>query len=92
METYSKHKELKKSNLTEYCLIGTLLQSYKRNIVFFVSVKNDISFLKKKPFCDFCLFYRDIEMFSYDLFNLDKFSHIPKLFRNFVLFYRILNY
>ena len=31
-------------------------------------------------------------MFSYDFFDLDKFSKIPEIFHNFVLFYRILSY
>ena len=45
------------------------------------------SFFQKKPFCGFCLCF-----LSYDIFDLDKFSKIPKIFHNFVLFYRILNY
>ena len=36
---------------------------------FFVSVKNGVTALKK-TFCDFCLFDRDMTMFSYDFFNL----------------------
>ena len=31
-------------------------------------------------------------MFSYDFFDLDKFSKVSKIFHNFALFYRILNY
>ena len=49
-------------------------------------------FRKEKPFCDFCLFDKDMAIFSYDFFDLDKFSKIPKIFHNFVLFYRILSY
>ena len=31
-------------------------------------------------------------MFSYEFFDLNKFSKIPKIVYNFVLFYRKLNY
>ena len=31
-------------------------------------------------------------MFSYDFFELDKSSEIPKIFHTFVLFYRIISY
>ena len=47
---------------------------------------------KRDPFCDFCLFDRDMTMFSYDFFELDKSSEIPKIFHTFVLFYRIISY
>ena len=54
-----------------------------------MSLKNGIVFSEKKHFCDSCLFDRDMTMFSYDL---DRSSKIPKIFHNFVSFYRILNY
>ena len=47
---------------------------------------------KNRPFYDFCLFHKDMIMFPYDFFHLDKFSSIPKIFHNFILFYRILSY
>ena len=59
---------------------------------FFVECQKCSHSSKKRPFCDLCLFDRDMTMFSYDLFNLDKFSSIPKIFHNFILFYRILSY
>ena len=31
-------------------------------------------------------------MFPYDFFDLDKFLSIPKIFHNFISFYRILSY
>ena len=45
-----------------------------------------------EPFCDFCLFDRDMTMFSYDFFDLSKSSEIPKIFDNFILLYRIISH
>ena len=38
----------------------------------------------KDPFCDFCLFDRNMAMFSYDFFELDKSPEIPKIFHTSV--------
>ena len=46
---------------------------------------------QEDPFCDFWLFDRDITMFSYT-FELNNSSKIPKIFHNFILFYRIISY
>ena len=46
---------------------------------------------KMGTFCDFCLFDKDITMFRYDFFDLDKSSEFPKIVHTF-LFYRIINY
>ena len=46
---------------------------------------------KMGTFCDFCLFDKDITMFPYDFFDLDKSSEFPKIVHTF-LFYRIINY
>ena len=46
---------------------------------------------QEEPFCGFCLFNRDMTMFSYT-FELNNSSEIPKIFHNFILFYRIISY
>ena len=47
---------------------------------------------QKEPFCNFCLSDRDMTIFSYSFFELNKSSEIPKIFHNFILFYRIISY
>ena len=89
---YSKCEELKKSDLTEYCLIGTFLQSWERNSYLLCECQKWDCFSEQKPFCDSCLFNRDMTMFSYEFFDMDRFSRISKIVYNFHLFHRILDY
>ena len=64
---------------------------WSKKIIFFSSVKKWSHSSQEEPFCDFCLFDRDVTMFSYT-FELNNSSEIPKMFHNFILFYRIISY
>ena len=75
---YSKHEELKKSDLTEYFLIGTFLPCCKRNNYFLCECQKWDHFSEKKPFCDFCLFDKDMEMFSCEFFLSKSIFKISK--------------
>ena len=75
---YSKFEELKKSDLTEYCLIRTFLQSCNKNSYLLCECQKCDCFSEKKPFCDSCMCNRGMIMFSYDFFDLDRFTRILK--------------
>ena len=81
---YSRYKKIKITDLSPFCFICKFLQSCE--------YKKWGHNSKTEPFCDFCLLDRDMTMFSYDFFELDKSSEIPKIFHTFTLFYRIISY
>ena len=47
---------------------------------------------QKDFLCGFCTFDREMTIFSYDFFELHKFSKISNVYHVFILFYRIINY
>ena len=90
---YSRYyKEIKVTDLSPYCLLGTFLQRCEYKNYLLCECKKWEHNSKKNPFCDFFLFDRDMSMFSYDFFELDKSSRVPKIFHVFILFYRIISY
>ena len=89
---YSRYEKIKITDLSPYRLIGTFLQSCEHKNYLLCECKKWGHNSKKDPFCDFCLFDRDMTMFSYDFFELDKSSKVPKIFHVFILFYRIISY
>ena len=81
-----------KTDLSPYCIIATFLQSCKRSSYLLFDCSDWNCFSEKKTFCECCLFDKDMYTFSDDFFKLNKSSKMSKIFNNFVLFYRILNY
>ena len=74
---YSRYKEIKITDLSPYYLIGTFLQSYEQKSYLLCVCKKLGQNSQKEPFCNFCLFDRDMTIFSYDFFDLEKSSEIP---------------
>ena len=82
----SRYEEIKITDLSPYCLIGTFLQSCEQKNYLLCECKKWGQNSQKEHVCDFCLFDRDMKMFSYDFFDLDKSSKIPKISHTFILF------
>ena len=64
---YSRYEEIKITDLSPYEQKSYLLCVCKK------LGQNS----EKEPFCNFCLFDRDMTIFSYDFFDLEKSFEIP---------------
>ena len=89
---YSRYEEMKITDVSPYCLIGTFLQSCEHKNYLLCECKKLGHNSKKNLFCDFCLFERDMTVFSHNFFEIDKSSKAPIIFHVFILFYRIISY
>ena len=73
---YLRYEEIKITDLSPYCLIGTLFTELCTKNYLLCECKKWGQNSQKEPFCDFELFDRDVTMFSCNFLDLDKYFEV----------------